>query len=253
MLKQGNTICVHTLINKTYTNGFRAATGVIENQGDEIVPPRAQKYNKFLGQQIRIEINQQKVEQDDLNTNHTESQNLLFYDFNAPARQFNFGSGNNMRLSTKDDFRRTGMAGAKNMAEIEQKQPKRRPITSHWRGGDRLPSRASKTRDKSKRIHIGARKKTVKREQQGLTKKAHHAHDSVSPKNNRMYEVIENNRQNVHTAIPKKKKRIFEELNNENEEPTPNRNFRFRERLNKKKDIIIEEEDDNDGEFDKDK
>lgn len=48
--------------NKTYTNGFRAQTGIIENQGDEIIPPRAQEFNRFLGQQIRIEINQQKVE-----------------------------------------------------------------------------------------------------------------------------------------------------------------------------------------------
>lgn len=50
------------IINKTYTNGFRAKTGIIENQGDEIIPPRAQKFNRFLGQQIRIEINQQKVD-----------------------------------------------------------------------------------------------------------------------------------------------------------------------------------------------
>ena len=113
MLKLANTICVHILINKTYTNGFRATTGIIENQGDEIIPPRAQKYNRFLGQQIRIEINQEKVEHEELNTDHKQSQNLLFYDFNAPARHINFGGPNNMRLSTRDDFRRTGMAGAK--------------------------------------------------------------------------------------------------------------------------------------------
>lgn len=101
--------------NKTYTNGFRAKTGIIENQGDEIIPPRAQKFNRFLGQQIRIEINQHKIDKDDLNTNHMESQNLLFYDWNAGARQFRFGMGNNMRLSTRDDFRRTGMADAKLM------------------------------------------------------------------------------------------------------------------------------------------
>lgn len=51
-------------------------------------------------------------------------------------------------------------------------------------------------------------------------------------------------RPNVHTAMPTKKKRIFEDVNDENEEPTPNRNFRFREKLNRKKDIIEEEDDD---------
>lgn len=51
-------------------------------------------------------------------------------------------------------------------------------------------------------------------------------------------------RQNLHTAIPNKKMRIFEELNenNENEEPLYNRPLRFREKLNRKRDIIIEEE-----------
>lgn len=44
--------------------------------------------------------------------------------------------------------------------------------------------------------------------------------------------------------MPTKKKRIFEDVNDENEEPTPNRNFRFREKLNRKKDIIEEEDDD---------
>jgi hypothetical protein len=179
--------------NKTYNNGFRAKTSVIENQGDEIAPPRAQKYNKFLGQQIRIEINQQKVEQDELSTNPIESGNLLFYDFNAGARHFNFGQGNNMRLSTRDDFRRTGMVGAKftdqnkiDKVEIDQIQAKRRPITSHYRGGDRLPSRATKTRNKSKRICIGGKNKSKKREQQGSTKKSPYVHDSVSPKHARM-------------------------------------------------------------------
>ncbi len=114
-------------------------TGVTENQGEEIAPPRAQKYNKILGQQIRIEINQHKIEQEDMNTNPIESQNLLFYDFNAGARGFNFGGGDNARLSTREDFRRTGMAGAKFLEnKIEPVEPdtetaKRRPITSHFR------------------------------------------------------------------------------------------------------------------------
>jgi hypothetical protein len=48
----------------------------------------------------------------------------------------------------------------------------------------------------------------------------------------------------LHTAIPNKKMRIFEELNenDENEEPLVNRPLRFREKLNRKRDIIIEEE-----------
>jgi hypothetical protein len=48
----------------------------------------------------------------------------------------------------------------------------------------------------------------------------------------------------LHTAIPNKKMRIFEELNenDENEEPLINRPLRFREKLNRKRDIIIEEE-----------
>lgn len=121
---------------------------------------------------------------------------MLFYDFNAGARQFNFGQGNNMRLSTRDDFRRTGMVGAKftdknkiDKAEIDQVQAKRRPITSHYRGGDRLPSRATKTRNKSKRICIGGKNKIRKREQQGSTKKSPYVHESVSPKNARMYDA----------------------------------------------------------------
>lgn len=139
------------------------------------------------------------------------------------------------------------------------KQAKRRPITSDFRGGDRLPSRASKTRDRSKRIYIGARKKANKRQQQGHTKKVHNAHDSVSPKNNRIYGVNDNHiqaRHNVHTAVPKQKMRMFDDLdkdnkNNENEEPTPIRNFRFREKLNKKKDIIMEVDADNEDDYER--
>lgn len=114
-------------------------TGIIENQGEEIVPPRAQKYNKILGQQIRIEINQHKIEQEDMKTNPIESQNLLFYDFNAGARHYNFGGANDARLSTREDFRRTGMAGAKFLenkiepVETHEETAKRRPITSHFR------------------------------------------------------------------------------------------------------------------------
>ena len=34
---------------------------MVESSNDQIAPPRAQKYAKFLGQQIKIEINQQHV------------------------------------------------------------------------------------------------------------------------------------------------------------------------------------------------
>ena len=242
-------------INKTYTNGFRAKTGVIEEKNDELVAPRAQKYNRFLGQQIKIEINQHVVNQEELSTNHADTMNLLFYDFNSGARQFRFGMNNNVRLATKGDFRRTGMAGAqlidKNVIELMESNPnqaKRRPITSQYRGGDRLPSRASKTRERSKRIQIGSRKKSNKRQQQGLNNQDVYMHESVSPKNNHAYEINDNHRQlrqNIHTALPNKKHTIFEDFNNENAEPMVNGNLKFRERINRKKDIIIEEDEDN--------
>lgn len=100
------------------------------------------------------------------------------------------------------------------------------------------------------------RKKPAKRQQQGLTKKVHNAHDSVSPKNNRIYGVNDNHiqaRHNVHTAVPKQKMRMFDDLNqnNENEDPTPSKNSRFREKLNKKKDIIMEVEDDNEEDYER--
>jgi len=187
--------------------------------------------------------------------------NLLFYDFNSGARQFRFGMNNNVRLATKGEFRRTGMAGAQNIdknmievAENEHKHEKRRPITSHFRGGDRLPSRASKTRDKAKRIYIGARKKTSKRQQQGLIKQEVYTHESVSPKHSHAYEINDNHRHvrpNVHTALPNKKQTMFEDLNSETTEPDSNKNFKFRERINRKKDIIIEEEEDNEEDLDK--
>lgn len=245
---------------KAQTAAFRSKTGSVQNESDDFVPPRAQKFNRFLGEQIRIEINKQKVERDEMNPDPTASKNLLFYDFNGGART-NFGLGGNMRLATRGEFRRTGMAGAKlidtnkiEAEEIEEHQSKRRPITSHFRGGDRLPTRQSKTRDRRNRIHIGTRKKTAKKQQQGLKKKTQHMSDSVSPKNERVYAVNNNHRparQNVHTAIPNKKHAIFDEFNNENEEPTANGNFKFRERMQRKKDIIIEEEEDNEDDFEK--
>lgn len=192
------------------TSAFRAKTGSIQSDDDDFIPPRAQKFNKFIGDQIRIEINQHKVETEQLNPNVDESQSLLFYDFNAGARQFNFGLGNNMRLATRGEFRRTGMQGAKliNTNKIDtdgqEENAKRRPITSHFRCSDRLPSRASKTRERMKRIQIGDRK-TNKR-QQGLNKNTY-GHDSVSPKNERVYNINDNHRQarqNVHTAVPNK-------------------------------------------------
>jgi hypothetical protein len=106
----------------------------------EIVSPRAHKYSKFLGEQIKIEINKQKVGIEDLNCNPIESKNLLFYDFNSSARQFNFGIGTNPRLATRAEFRSTGMAGAQ-LIDVNKIQPdnnqgknvKRRPTTSHFR------------------------------------------------------------------------------------------------------------------------
>jgi hypothetical protein len=90
------------------------------------------------------------------------------------------------------------MAGAKfansngtDPSGIEATKPRRRPITSHYRGGDRLPSRASKTRDKSKRIRIGAKKHSEKPQQQGHITKPRFNHDSVSPKNGRAYGMEE--------------------------------------------------------------
>lgn len=196
---------------KAPTSAFRAKTGSIQNEDEDFIPPRAQKFNRFLGEQIKIEINQHKIESEQLNPNVDESKSLLFYDFNAGARQFNFGmGGNNMRLATRGEFRRTGMQGAKliNTNKIETddgtETAKRRPITSHFRTGDRLPSRASKTRERMKRIQIGVRKNNKR--QQGLNKNTY-AHDSVSPHNERVYNINDNHRQvrqNVHTAVPNK-------------------------------------------------
>lgn len=66
--------------------------------------------------------------------------NLLFYDFNADSRKFTFGLGNNGRLATKGEFRRTGMAGAKFLKnemidsdELEANNVKKRPTTSQFR------------------------------------------------------------------------------------------------------------------------
>jgi hypothetical protein len=158
---------------KTCTNGFRAHTGVIAQKNDELVKPRAQHYSKFLGQQIKFEINQHKVAREELNTNPTESENLLFYDFNGGSRRWNIGTAN---VRARDEFAKTGMAGAQfvNHGEtggIEKVIPKRRPITSHFRGGDRLPSRASKTRNRSRRIYIGNRKNHRKQENQPVSSK----------------------------------------------------------------------------------
>lgn len=214
---------------KSNTAMLRAKTGSMPAEDEGIVPPRAQKFNRFLGQQIRIEINQHQVDQEELNTNHAETQTLLFYDFNAGARQFIFGT-HNTRLATRGEFRRTGMAGAqfvdKNVIEIadeDQNQNKRRPITSHFRGGDRLPSRAAKTRERAKRIRINPRKNT-KRQQQGVLKNDLKKHESMSPKNSKIYEMNNNHRQrlDLRTAVPNKQLGMFEDLNTENTEPDSN-------------------------------
>jgi len=75
-----------------------------------------------------------------MNTNPIESSNLLFYNFNAGSQPFNLNGGKNARLATRDDFRRTGMAGAKIIdknkiepSESEIDRFKRRPITSHFK------------------------------------------------------------------------------------------------------------------------
>mmetsp|Transcript_20756 Transcript_20756/g.20496 ORF Transcript_20756/g.20496 Transcript_20756/m.20496 type:complete len:155 (+) Transcript_20756:382-846(+) len=81
--KKSIPITTNQIPSKTYSNGFGLRTGIAENPGEEIIAPRAQQYNKMLGHQIRIEINQQRIEEEEMNTNPTESQNLLFYDFNA--------------------------------------------------------------------------------------------------------------------------------------------------------------------------
>jgi len=201
---------------------FRAKTSSVQNDDEEFIPPRAQKFTRVIGDKIRIEINQQKIDKEELKPNVDESKSLLFYDFNAGARQFSFGIGSgNIRLATRGEFRRTGMNGAKlidtNKIETddnESTKAKRRPITSHFRCGDRLPSRASKTRERIKRIQIGIRKKTNKR-QQGLNKN-NYAHESVSPKN----KVINN--------------MMLEHQNNENIKPSNNKNFKFRETAKKK-------------------
>lgn len=126
---------------KASSTAFRANTGsVIGDDDEKLIPPRAQKFNRFLGQQIRIEISNHQVDEDQLKQNHADSKNLLFYDFNAGARKFNFGLGGNTRIATRGEFRRTGMAGAKfggknqiEPTEIEKVSSKRRPITSHFR------------------------------------------------------------------------------------------------------------------------
>jgi hypothetical protein len=107
------------------------------------------------------------------------------------------GNGNNMRLSTRDQFRRTGMGAAKlidqnKIEQVDSPQTKaiRRPKTSHFRGGDRLPSRASKTRDKSKRIRIGL-KKPIKVQQQGQILKPRFEKNRLSPKDRVTYGLEE--------------------------------------------------------------
>lgn len=113
------------MVNKSQTAAFKVkpdpVTTTVTEDG-EIVSPRAQKFSKFVGDQIKIEINRHKVEIDELNSNPIESKNLLFYDFNSSARQFNFGIGKNPRLATRAEFRSTGMAGAK-LIDVNKIQP----------------------------------------------------------------------------------------------------------------------------------
>jgi hypothetical protein len=45
----------------------------VPESDENFIPPRAQNYNQFIGQQIRIEINQQAINQEELTTNHAET------------------------------------------------------------------------------------------------------------------------------------------------------------------------------------
>ena len=193
------------------------------------------------------------VEDEDLKTNVNESKNLLYYDFNSGARKFTFGTGNNVRLATRGEFRRTGMAGAKldhdiiETNDLDSSQPKRRPTTSQYRGGDRLPSRATKTREKIRKLQIGAAKKPIKTKTQALKKK------NASSQNIRVDAVNNNHRnlrQNVHTALPAKDYIILEDFNSAEEIPKKPK-IGFRERMNRKKDVIIEEQEDNEEDHDR--
>ncbi len=199
--------------------------------------------NKILGQKIRIEVNKHNVDHQDLNTNHDESSNLLFYDFNAGARQFRFGGSKNSRLGTRGEFRRTGMQGAKfidhdiiETEELEGNGIRKRPTTSHNGGGDRLPSRQIKTRERARKVYINKKKKPTKKEKLAIKKK------NISPQNSRVGMVNNNHRkdrQSLHTAFPVKKKAIFEEF--EDNEYIQHPHYRLRERM-AGKNIIIEEQ-----------
>ena len=119
-------------------------SSVQAQNSEDFVPPRAQRFNQFLGDQIRIEINKNNIEIDELNPNPTESKNLLFYDFNSSARRTNFGVGGNIRLATRGEFRRAKLIDKNKIDPAKPEggaKAKRRPITSHFRGGDRLPTR----------------------------------------------------------------------------------------------------------------
>ena len=114
--------------------------------------------------------------------------------------------GQNTRLATRGEFRRTGMEGAKfidhdmvQTNDLDYQQAKKRPTTSQFRGGDRLPSRASKTRDRARRLHLNS--KSNKKEKLVYKK-------NRSPQNNRMGLANTNHRkqrQTLHTAVPWKK------------------------------------------------
>jgi hypothetical protein len=45
---------------------FRSKTGSVPDEDENFVPPRAQKYSRYIGQQIKIEINQQAINQEEL-------------------------------------------------------------------------------------------------------------------------------------------------------------------------------------------
>ena len=186
-------------------------------------------------------MNQHQIDHNELNTDHSESQNLLFYDFNSGARQFHFRVGNNARLATRGEFRRTDMEGAKYIDhdvlqsnDLDNGIAKKRPTTSQFRCGDRLPSRASKTRDRAKRFNMSSKKQP---------KKKTHVKKNRSPQNNRMG-IVNNNhrkeRQTLHTAIPSKKNIMFEDINEEMNEYGGYPNYYLRKGMDKN--IIIEEQ-----------
>jgi len=134
------------------------------------------------------------------------------------------------------------MAGAKfidndiiEANDLQSKAFKKRPTTSGYRGGggDRLPSRSTKTRKMARRIQIGMGKPTKKEKVKPKKKNLSPQNSNLAIVNNRH----QNGRKSLHTALPSKNKK-FEEY--KEDEFLQNPHFEFRERMNGKS-IILEE------------